>query len=224
MNDRYRITVPVGFCVVTADLLSYLMAMEVFTNLKDGEQIPGVFAKPMDGSKILWENVNQVKFVDWILIQCYMGWRPQELATLRLDEVHLDEWYMQAGMKTEAGKQRIVPIHTKIKELVKQNYDFALSINSEYLFNDKGQTHSGSWSVTYDKYANRFKKVVEELGLNPEHRPHDPRKTFITMAKKAKMDEYALKEIVGHSVKDITESTYTVRDLEWLRDDLQKIQ
>ena len=44
------------------------------------------------------------------------------------------------------------------------------------------------------------------------------------MAKKAKMDEYALKEIVGHSVKDITESTYTVRDLEWLRDDLQKIQ
>ena len=38
------------------------------------------------------------------------------------------------------------------------------------------------------------------------------------------MDEYALKEIVGHSVKDITESTYMVRDLEWLRDDLQKIQ
>lgn len=174
--------------------------------------------------KTLWENINQVKFVDWILIQCYMGWRPQELATLRLDEVHLDEWYMQAGMKTDAGKQRIVPIHTKIKELVKQNYDFALSINSEYLFNDKGQTHAGSWAVTYDKYANRFKKVMEQLKLNPEHRPHDPRKTFITMAKKANMDEYALKEIVGHSVKDITESTYTVRDLEWLRNDLQKIQ
>ena len=67
-------------------------------------------------------------------------------------------------------------------------------------------------------------KVMNQLKLNPEHRPHDPRKTFITMAKKANMDEYALKEIVGHSVKDITESTYTVRDLEWLRDDLQKIQ
>ena len=24
--------------------------------------------------KILWENVNQIKFVDWILIQCYMRW------------------------------------------------------------------------------------------------------------------------------------------------------
>lgn len=173
---------------------------------------------------ILWENVDTVKFVDWILIQCYMGWRPQELATLRLDEVNLEKWFMQAGMKTEAGKQRIVPIHSKIKELVKRNYEFALSINSKYLFNDKGQTHAGSWAVTYDKYAKRFEKVINQLHLNSDHRPHDPRTTFITRGKKAKMDEYALKEMVGHSIQDITESTYTVRDLEWLREDLEKLR
>lgn len=173
---------------------------------------------------ILWENVDKIKFADWIIIQCYMGWRPQELATLRLDEVHLDKWYMQAGMKTKAGKQRIVPIHSRIRELVKRNYEFALSINSDFLFNDKGQTHAGSWSVTYEKYATRFSKVVNQLKLNPEHRPHDPRMTFITNGKKANMDEYALKEIVGHSIKDITESTYTVRDLEWLREDIEKLK
>lgn len=173
---------------------------------------------------VLWKNVNNVKFVDWIIIQCYMGWRPQELATLRLDEVNLDKWYMQAGMKTDAGKQRIVPIHSKIKNLVKRNYEFAVSINSEYLFNDKGQTHSGSWSLTYDKYAKRFEKVIEQLKINPEHRPHDPRTTFVTMGKKSGMDEYALKEMVGHTIQDITESTYTVRDLEWLREDIEKIK
>lgn len=174
---------------------------------------------------VLWANVNKVKFVDWLLIQCYMGWRPQELATLRLDEIHLeDDWYMQAGMKTEAGKQRIVPIHTKIRELVRKNYEFALSINSEYLFNDKGQTHAGSWAVTYDKYAHRFEKVIKQLELNTEHRPHDPRITFVTRGKKAKMDEYALKEMVGHSIQDITESVYTLRDLEWLREDLEKLK
>lgn len=173
---------------------------------------------------ILLENVDKVKFVDWIVIQCYMGWRPQELATLRLEEVHLDKWYIQAGMKTDAGKQRIVPIHTKIRTLVKKNYDFALSIGSEYLFNDKGQTHSGSWAVTYDKYAHRFNKVMLQLGLNPEHRPHDPRTTFITRGKKAKMDEYALKEMAGHTIQDITESVYTVRDLEWLREDIEKLE
>ena len=173
---------------------------------------------------ILWDNVNKVKFVDWVLIQCYMGWRPQELAIIRLDEVNLDEWYMQAGMKTKAGKQRIVPIHSRIRELVQKNYDFALSINSEYLLNDKGQTHAGYWKLTYDKYANRFDKVIAELNLNPDHRPHDPRMTFITAAKKAEMDKFAIKRLVGHKIEDITEAAYTDRDIEWLRKDIEKLK
>ena len=44
------------------------------------------------------------------------------------------------------------------------------------------------------------------------------------MGKKAGVNEYALKEMVGHSIQDITESTYTVRDVERLRSDLEKIQ
>ena len=172
----------------------------------------------------LWDNVWKVKFVDWILIQCYMGWRPQELATLRLDEVNMKDWYMQAGMKTDAGKQRIVPVHSRIQDLVKKNYDIAVSIGSEYLLNDKGQTHAGSWKLTYDKYAKRFAKVVQELNLNPEHRPHDPRMTFITMAKKAEIADAAIKKMAGHKIQDITESAYTERDIEWLRNDIEKIR
>ena len=52
----------------------------------------------------------------------------EELAALRLDVINLEKWYMKAGMKTPAGEQRIVPIHTKIIELLKNNYDFAASI------------------------------------------------------------------------------------------------
>lgn len=81
----------------------------------------------------------------------------------------------------------------KIKKLVKRNYDFALEIGSEYLLNDKGQTHSGTWRITYDKYANRFNKVIKLLNLNSEHRPHDPRKTFVTRAKKAEINDNAIK-------------------------------
>lgn len=172
----------------------------------------------------LWANLWKVKFVDWILIQCYMGWRPQELAILKLDEVDLENWTITGGMKTDAGKQRTVPIHPKIKSLVQKNYDFAVSIGSNRLLNDKGQTHSGRWELTYDKYANRFKKVITGLELNESHRPHDPRKTFITMAKKAEIHDNAIKAIVGHSAQDITESAYTERDVEWLRKDIEKIK
>lgn len=173
---------------------------------------------------ILWDNVDCVKFADWVLIQIYMGWRPQELAILKLKEVNLDNWSITGGMKTPAGKSRTIPIHHRIQKYVKKNYDFAKSINSEWLFNDKGQTHSGVWRITYDKYASRFAKVCDVLKLNPEHRPHDPRKTFVTRAKKAEINEYAIKALVGHKANDITESTYTERDLEWLRSDIEKLK
>ena len=77
--------------------------------------------------------------------------------------------------------------------------------------------------ITYDKYAYRFNKVMSALSLNPEHRPHDPRMTFITMGKKAGVDEYVLKRLAGHKIQDITEKVYTDRDIEWLRSELEKI-
>ena len=177
---------------------------------------------PPDEMKILWDNVDKIRFVDWILIQCYMGWRPQELATLQLADVNLDEWYMVAGMKTDAGKNRMVPIHTKIQPLVKRNYDYAVSLGSDALFNDPTAT-KGGMKITYDKYAGRFDKVMAALKLNPEHRPHDPRMTFITMAKKAGIDPMVVKRLAGQRINDVTEAVYTVRDLEWLRSDIEKI-
>lgn len=172
----------------------------------------------------LWDNLDKTKYVDWILIQCYMGWRPQELAILEMKDVDIENWTITGGMKTDAGKQRTVPVHSKIQELVKKNYEFAQSIGSDYLFNAKGQTHAGNWKLTYDKYANRFNQVVSNLELNPDHRAHDPRKTFVTMAKKAGINDNAIKALVGHKAQDITESAYTERDIEWLRNDIEKIK
>lgn len=173
-----------------------------------------------DEMNILWSHQDD-PYVDWILIQCYMGWRPQELAILRLDEINLDNWTMCAGMKTDAGKQRIVPVHDKIRHLVQRNYDFALSIGSEFLLNDTTSMKYRS-NMTYDKYAHRFTKVMKQLHLNPEHRPHDPRKTFITKAKGYNMDEYALKRMIGHNIADITESVYTERSVKWLHAEMSK--
>lgn len=172
--------------------------------------------------KTLWENVDAIRFVDWILIQCYMGWRPQELAILELENVDLENWCITGGMKTEAGRCRTVPIHTRIRELVRRNYNRAVELGSNRLFNDPDAT-KGGMKITYDKYAGRFAKVVEVLNLREDHRPHDPRTTFITMAKKAKVDEYVIKLLAGHKITDVTEAVYTKRDIEWLRTELEKM-
>lgn len=76
---------------------------------------------------------------------------------------------------------------------------------------------------TYARYQQAFGRIRDELNLNPEHRPHDGRKHFVTMAKKYGVDEYAIKYLVGHKISDITEKVYTAREFEWLREEIEKI-
>ena len=78
--------------------------------------------------------------------------------------------------------------------------------------------------MDYDRYWYRFKIIVKKLELNPDHRPHDGRKHFVTMAKKYNVDEYAIKYLIGHAIRDITESVYTDRENEWLAEEIEKIK
>lgn len=177
-----------------------------------------------DELKTLWENINEVEYADVILINCYSGWRPQELCLLELKNINLENWTFKGGMKTDAGIDRVAPIHPLIRDLVKRKYQEAKEFGSEYLINatDRLAHHPGK-QLTYDMYRKRFQKVVDRLNLNPDHRAHDPRKTFITLAKKYKVDEYAIKYIVGHAINDITEKVYTERDIDWLQEEIAKI-
>lgn len=169
--------------------------------------------------RILWDNV-AFPFVDMVLIGIYSGWRPQELAILKIADVDLENRTFTGGLKTDAGRNRTIPIHSKIYELVKQNYEKAVEMESEYLFNDEnGQ--QGTF-LTYDKYRGRFNKINKKLHLS--HKPHDTRHTFITKGKAAGMDEYLLKIIVGHEISDVTEKVYTHRTIEELKSEIEKIQ
>lgn len=169
----------------------------------------------------LWKGVGTIKYADLVLIQCYSGLRPQELGLITLDNVHLDENYMIGGMKTAAGTSRIIPIHPKIKPFVEKYLDEARELKSDYLINASDSING--LKMTYDKYAHRFDAVIEVLHLNSEHRPHDPRTTFVTMAKKAGVDEYVLKMVIGHQITDVTEKYYTKRNIEWLFEEIKKI-
>jgi integrase len=171
-----------------------------------------------DELSVMWSKVNEMPYVDWMLIQCYTGMRPREMLGVLVENVDLDGGVIVAGMKTEAGRDRIIPIHEKIKGLVRSKILVAKQLDSPYLFNQHGKI--GMSYTTYNKY---FTEVVESLELDKRHRPHDPRKTFVTMAKRKGVDEYAIKRIIGHAVGDLTEEKYTDRSVEWLKNEMGKI-
>lgn len=182
---------------------------------------PEIVRIPFSDAEIqkLWDNI-QIPFADMVLIGIYTGFRPTELCVLQIDNIDLDQQIIIGGLKTDAGKNRIVPIHPRIGELIQKNHNHATEMHSDYLFNDDNCKQVAS--LSYDQYRERFNRVMNQLDM--VHKPHDTRHTFITKAKKANMNEYILKMIVGHVVPDITESTYTHRTVDDLHWEIQKIK
>lgn len=177
--------------------------------------------------KALLENVGKIPYLDLLIIQCYTGLRPSEIGNILLENVHLESFYFVGGMKTDSGKERTIPIHYKIMPLVQKYYDQAVQLHSDYLFNyvppATKRRRNKTAKLTYGRYKSIFDECVAELNLNPEHRPHDGRVQFVTQAKQAGLNDYAIKRIVGHKIKDITEAVYTKRDVKWLKEEIDKI-
>ena len=175
---------------------------------------------------LLWANISSKQGIDIMLIQCYSGWRPQELGLLELKDVDLENWTFRGGMKTDAGENRVVPIHSRIQDLVLRKYQEAEALGSPYLLNwtDPNNRNKKNLKLTYARYQKAFDRIRDELKLNPNHRPHDGRTHFVTMAKRYGVDEYAIKYMVGHKISDITEKVYTRREFAWLREEIEKIK
>ena len=172
----------------------------------------------------LWKSIEFVPFADMIVYACYSGWRPTELIKLKIKDVDLKNGFVKGGMKTSAGKNRLVPIHPLVSSIVEKYYKEAKSVGSDYLFNDVNNKFG--IGLSYDQYLSRFNKVMNALHFRTEITPHYTRHTFITKAKsrEVNMNEYVLKIIVGHDVGDLTEHVYTHRELNDLKEEMNKIK
>ena len=91
--------------------------------------------------KTLWSKLYEINNVDIILIMIYTGLRPTELLEIQTENVHLDEKYMVGGMKTEAGKDRIIPLNDQIIPLVKNRYDGQVILDDQGLPVTKAKGH-----------------------------------------------------------------------------------
>lgn len=160
----------------------------------------------------IWNN-NNCEASKVTLIMLYTGMRCSEVLQLKTADIHLDEQYLIGGMKTNAGKNRTVPIHNLLVPIFKE----LLSPNSEWLFPNTLGTHR-----TYDVfYANEFKIYMNKLHIG--HTTHECRHTFISMMYELNTDPVLLKKIIGHSEKDLTAKVYTHISIKTLVEAVNKL-
>lgn len=176
--------------------------------------------------KLLWNSLGIINNVDIILIYIYTGMRPQELLNIKSENVFLDKKYLVGGMKTEAGRDRVVPLHDAIIPLIEER----LARNRPYLITNKygnqytrAVYHNSNWNTCMFK-------------LNLNHSPHDCRYTFAALADNACMNETCKKIIMGHSIAnknstafktggrtDVTRDVYTEKTLDELLVEINKL-
>lgn len=115
----------------------------------------------------LWEiwNTSYNEIAGYCLIMLYCGLRFGELARITTDNIFLDESYMIGGIKTDAGKNREIPICGKIKPVI---ISFINSGNKKIMQMDK--------TTFYDSYRDVFNRC----GLRKILTPHCLRHTFFT--------------------------------------------
>lgn len=200
----------------------FTLDKKVFKEKEDNrkEKIP--FSEEELGK--LWQSIEFVPFTDMIVYACYSGWRPSELISLKIVDVDLDQNFIRGGIKTTAGKNRLVPIHPLVKPIIEKYYNEAISVGSNYLFNDV--TKKKGMGLSYDQYLSRFNNAMELLKFRLDITPHYTRHTFITKAKSrsVNMNDNILKLIVGHEIGDLTEHVYTHREIEDLQEEMAKIK
>lgn len=68
------------------------------------------------------------------------------------------------------------------------------------------------WTFSLEK----FEKIIEQLEMNKEHKPHDTRHTFATMIDRTSANKLCIKRILGHASKDIADKVYIHKDIQEL--------
>lgn len=193
--------------IVSKDYSSYV---DIGPATRESERVP--FSKVE--IEILWKHVEDFEWIDTILIMIYSGFRIGELLELEIENIDLENATMTGGLKTTAGKNRLVPIHPKILPLIQRRYEE----NRKYLiYNYKGKQMSYS-----NYYREKFIPIMEQL--NMKHRPHDCRHTFATLLSNANANSTAIKKMIGHESFITTEKIYTHKDIEELRKNVELIE
>ena len=79
----------------------------------------------------------------------------------------------------------------KVFRVQQGRYKQAQQLGSEFLFNcmDGRDGYDDPFFLSYGKYRQRVIRVIENLKLDPSHKSHDGRKTFVTNAKKSLLEK-----------------------------------
>lgn len=160
-----------------------------------------------------------------ILIYLYTGMRLDELLKIERTAVHLDEKVMIGGNKTDAGRDRRIPITSRCEPLIA--YFYHDRPGRKYLIERRGRP------ISEDTFRrSMFYPTLEKLGIQYQDdagknvlTPHRTRHTMTADAIASGVDPVALSKVLGHTKFSTTADKYADDlDLSFLQNEIEKVK
>lgn len=184
----------------------------------NAEKVKGVFTSAEISA--LWEHSqdNRARFV---LFMIYTGLRIGEVSAIKPENVHIDEGYIIGGEKTEAGRDRVIPLPPNVPEIARFVREW-LTAPDDSPFGVPADSLRQYWF--YPLLAELH--MIEPPVYNPKTRkqeyksprltPHCCRHTFASRAAAAGMRPDDLQKIIGHADYATTADIYVHQNVDTL--------
>lgn len=193
-----------------------------FLSLPREEKEEKAIFNTMDMKKIEEGAKNNIGISDLILVMCYTGWRIQEFCLLSIFSYDRKEKTLTGGLKTDAGRDRVVYVPNKVLPIVEKY----AALNGPSLF--CRQTADGKL-VPYEvkRLRSDFYDTLTALGIKAAEgkklTPHSTRHTYNSMLNRAGVDLTTRMKLMGQ-VSEVTNlEKYTHSDLEQMKQAAEKI-
>ena len=136
-----------------------------------------------------------------MLLTIYTGCRAEELLFIYTNKIFLDKNYFITGIKTQAGINREIPIHPKIKKIFLKYYN----INNEFLF-----MMPNGRRTNYDYYLYHYKhSFIKKHPMLKEMTAHCGRHTLRNELERLNVKQIIINSILGHSNENVGQDIYS---------------
>lgn len=143
-----------------------------------------------------------------VLMLIYSGMRIGELFALPLSAYH--ETYVVGGEKTEAGRNRVIPVLKVARPYFAHFAATAIQTDDALLLSGYGG------NATINNFRKRdYYPLLDRLGIK-RHSPHAARHTFASEARRAGMPPEVLQKILGHASYTTTANVYVHTEVDTL--------
>lgn len=189
------------------------VVQKCYSELLASEPIPETTKEIFTDEEIarIWNNQN-LPWADSVLFFLYTGFRISEMIDLKIETVNLKNMTLTGGTKTEAGKNRLIPIHSKIQYIVQNRFEQS---KNGYLFEYNGK------KLNVQQYRIFWGDIMGKLQIN--HTPHECRHTFRSRLDSAGANKVCIDRLMGHKSKGTGEKVYTHKNIEELRLNIELI-